>query len=45
MIKHNKKDHVCKECDTYLTNTWRQERSDPIAIGVQDASSYGAMTV
>ena len=34
-----------KEHDTYLTNTQRQGRSDPIAIGAQDVSSYGAMMV
>ena len=45
MIKHNKKDHMRKERDTYLTNTQRQGRTDPIAIGVHYSSLYGVMMV
>ena len=37
------KDQVMKEHDSYLTNTWRQGRTDPIAIGAHDLSSYGVM--
>ena len=29
----------------YLTNTQRQGRTDPIAIGTHDSSSYGMMMV
>ena len=45
MIKHNNKNHVIKEHDAYLTNTWRQRRTDPIAIKAHDSSSYGVMMV
>ena len=34
-----------KERDTYLTNTQRQGRTDPIVIGAHDSSSYGMMMV
>ena len=34
-----------KECDTYLTDTWRQGRTDPMAIGALYSSSYGVMMV
>ena len=44
MIKHNiKGSHGWTERDTYLTNTQRQERTDPIAIGVHYSSPYGVM--
>ena len=36
---------MTKERDTYLTNTRRQGRTNPMAIGVHDSSFYGAMMV
>ena len=32
-----------KERDTYLTNTWRQGGTNPIAIGAHYSSSYGSV--
>ena len=37
MIKHKKRGS-CDVENVALTNTWRQGRTDPIVIGVQDVS-------
>ena len=46
MIKHNRKgSHDEKNMILYLTNTRRQGKADPIAIGAHYSSLYGVMMV